>query len=418
MSSHKAAHSLAVQSVMVVDDSMSMRRHIVGLCRSMGIALIYEACNGQEALAQLDMLKLAPDVLITDLHMPVMDGVELIGQLHQRGLRIPVAIISSHPQDVLDATEAMCHELQMPLLCTLRKPVLPDDLCSALQRFEDRQTTLLQPPLPPVGLGVNAQSLCAAIDQRQIDVHYQPKVDVRTGLVRGMEVLARWHHPEHGFIPPTFFIALAEKEQLIHELTMLVLRKSCAQAALWKRHGFAPCLAVNLSNHVLSCPSIVGEIMGVVQGCGISPSQLVLEITESAGVEHFGQAIALLTRLRLQGFGLSIDDYGTGFSSMQQLARLPFTELKIDRSFVHKAHQRQSVRVILESALEMTKRLGLISVAEGVETLDDWRLLQQYGCQVGQGFLIAKPMPASAVAPWLREHRLRLQELRQPVIPA
>lgn len=152
------------------------------------------------------------------------------------------------------------------------------------------------------------------------------------------------------------------------------------------------------------------QVMGVV----VDAVNEVLEITESAGIEHLGRVIAVLTRLRLQGFGLSLDDYGTGFSSMQQLARLPFTELKIDRSFVHGAHLRSNLCVILDSALDMAKRLELTSVAEGIETLEDWRLLQQCGCNVGQGYLIGRPMPAEDIPGWLRSHRMRLPELRAP----
>jgi EAL domain-containing protein (putative c-di-GMP-specific phosphodiesterase class I) len=123
-------------------------------------------------------------------------------------------------------------------------------------------------------------------------------------------------------------------------------------------------------------------------------------------------ALSVLTRLRLRGFGLSLDDYGTGFSSMQQLARIPFTELKIDRSFVHGVHQRESVQVMLRSALEMAKRLGLNTVAEGVESVEDWWLLQEYGCTFVQGWLMAKAMPAEAVQDWVIAHDKRKHELR------
>jgi len=129
-------------------------------------------------------------------------------------------------------------------------------------------------------------------------------------------------------------------------------------------------------------------------------------------VDCMGAALGVLARLRLKGFGLSIDDYGTGFSSMQQLARIPFTELKIDRSFVHGAHRQNNMRVILHSALDMARRLDLVSVAEGVETLEDWRLLQECGCSVAQGYLIAKPMPASEMPQWIKRHKSRLHELR------
>lgn len=150
----------------------------------------------------------------------------------------------------------------------------------------------------------------------------------------------------------------------------------------------------------------------MVQGHGLTPDRIVFEITESSLVSQPGVALSVLARLRLKGFGLSIDDYGTGFSSMRQLARIPFTELKIDRSFVRGASQRDSLQVILRSAVDMANQLGLTSVAEGVETFEEWRLLQDYGCTLAQGWFIGKAMPGEEIGPWLKQHRTRLQELR------
>jgi EAL domain-containing protein (putative c-di-GMP-specific phosphodiesterase class I) len=159
----------------------------------------------------------------------------------------------------------------------------------------------------------------------------------------------------------------------------------------------------------------------MAEGHGLPPDTIVFEITESSLVAQPGVALSVLARLRLKGFGLSIDDYGTGFSSMRQLARIPFTELKIDRSFVRGASQRDSLQVILHSAVDMANQLGLTSVAEGVETIEEWRLLQRYGCTLAQGWLIAKAMPGEEIGPWVKQHRTRLQELRadasDPALP-
>ncbi len=399
---------------MVVEDSPVQRAHAVALCRQLGIELIYEACDGAEALLQLGMLQLKPDLMLIDLHMPVMDGVELITHMHERGWKIPMLVVSSQQQSILNAVQELSSTLGLPMLGLLAKPMQREQLESVLQHYSQckQRNALPSSSRPPIA--VTSADLCHAIDTDQLQVHYQPKVDIPTGLVRGMEVLARWTHPELGRIPPDQFVALAEKENLIFDLSMQVLRKTIDQAAQWQHTGFYPRLAINLSPLLLDSPYIVTAICDMVTSRGIHPSQVVLEITESAGIEHLGRVIAVLTRLRLQGFGLSLDDYGTGFSSMQQLARLPFTELKIDRSFVHGAHLRSNLCVILDSALDMAKRLELTSVAEGIETLEDWRLLQQCGCNVGQGYLIGRPMPAEDIPGWLRSHRMRLPELRAP----
>jgi len=249
----------------------------------------------------------------------------------------------------------------------------------------------------------------------ELTAYYQPKVDMRTGMLKGVEALARWIHPTMGFIPPDRFIPLAEQGGLIHELTLNMLAKAMAQAALWNERGLPLKVAVNLSPLSLDMPDFVQKMSDLLAQHALLADQIVLEITESSVVANLGSALGTLARLRLKGFGLSIDDYGTGFSSMQQLARIPFTELKIDRSFVHGAHQRQNLRVILQSALDMARRLELVTVAEGVETMEDWRLLQESGCLLGQGYLIAKPMDAKDFPIWLKGHHRRLPELRMPV---
>jgi EAL domain-containing protein (putative c-di-GMP-specific phosphodiesterase class I) len=230
--------------------------------------------------------------------------------------------------------------------------------------------------------------------------------------VHGVEALARWNHPTLGLVHPDQFIPMAEQHGLIHRLTLQVMNQAMLQTALWNAQGMDLSVAINLSPVLLESPDLLQEIAGLQQCFGLRAEQVVLEITETSLMRDLSVALAVLTRLRLRGFGLSLDDYGTGFSSMQQLARIPFTELKIDRSFVHGVHQRETVQVMLRSALEMANRLGLNTVAEGVESLQDWRLLQEYGCTFVQGWLMAKAMPALELADWAHDHEARKQTLR------
>jgi EAL domain-containing protein (putative c-di-GMP-specific phosphodiesterase class I) len=231
------------------------------------------------------------------------------------------------------------------------------------------------------------------------------------GRVCGVEALARWTHPLLGAIGPDRFIEVAEREGLIHELTMSVLRQAFGDAERWRAGGLDLTLAVNLSPRLLEDPSLVRELSQLLDDHGLDARQVVLEITESSVVDCMGVSLGVLARLRLRGFRLSIDDYGTGFSSMQQLARIPFTELKIDRAFVHGAARRTNLRVILQSALDMSRQLGLVTVAEGIETLPDWQLVRDSGCGVGQGFLISRAMPAGELPAWIAAHEGRLLEL-------
>jgi EAL domain-containing protein (putative c-di-GMP-specific phosphodiesterase class I)/FixJ family two-component response regulator len=407
--------SPGVESLLIVDDSLLQRAHTAAQCRELGVPLVYETASGDEALGLLALLVLPPDLMIIDLEMPGMDGVELIQQLQQRQLLIPLIIASGRESALIHSVEIMARNLGIPVLAGLQKPLTPSALKTALRRFDQvvRSAVEPQPARPDAAVGISRAALASAIACGEIRVHYQPKVDMRTGIVRGFEALARWHRHGVGFVRPDRFVALAEQEGLIHALTLSVMGQALAQAAEWNARGLKLSMAINLSQRLLDGPSLVDEVAALVEQHGLRAEQLVLEITESTLADRMGTALGALARLRLKGFGLSIDDYGTGFSSMQQLARIPFTELKIDRSFVHGAHQRTNLRVILQSALEMARQLGLVTVAEGVETLEDWRLLQQVGCSIGQGYLIAKPMPASEMPQWLKCHQARLGELRQ-----
>lgn len=404
-----------IETLLIVDDSPLQRLHTVGLMRDLGVEMIYEAGDGQEALDLLALLRLPPSLVIVDLEMPGMDGVEFIQQLQVRNLNFPLIVASSRERALLASVETMVEALGMQLLGALQKPLNQEKILSALN---SSNSTLSLPHKDPTMPAVSEAELAAAIRNHEIIAYYQPKVDIRTGMLKGVEALARWIHPQLGIIPPNHFIPLAESSGLIHELTLSMLEQAMAQAALWNERGLSLKVAVNLSPLSLDIPSFVPKVADLLTRHALQAEQIVLEITESSVVANLGSALGTLARFRLKGFGLSIDDYGTGFSSMQQLARIPFTELKIDRSFVHGAHARQNLRVILQSALDMAKRLELVTVAEGIETIEDWRLLQESGCTIGQGYLIAKPMPANDLPIWLKGHHRRLPELRPQADPA
>lgn len=396
-------------AVLIVDDSDVQRHHAVDICQQLGVGKTLEACDGQDALSLLDSLSTLPSLLIVDLEMPGMDGIELIEALRQRSQGIPIVLASSREIALIDAISGMNPDV----IGGLCKPLTRESLSEVLQ--DGAVLGKARPDRRPVvSLPITAAMLSDAIQSGGIVPHFQPKVDTRTGLLRGVEALARWRHPELGMVPPDQFVLLAENEGLIMALTRSMMEQSFAQCAAWSDRGMRVSVAVNLSPQLLGAPTIVSEICALQQRHGIQPSQVILEVTESTVVDQTGPALASLARLRLKGFGLSIDDYGTGFSSMQQLSRIPFTELKIDRSFVHGAHRRKGLRVILESALDMARGLELSTVAEGVETMEDWRLLQQFGCTAAQGWLIAKPMPGEELLGWAKAHQERLNELRIP----
>jgi EAL domain-containing protein (putative c-di-GMP-specific phosphodiesterase class I) len=394
--------------------------HIASLCRKLGIDTVHEASGGAAALRLLEQLSPRPSVMVVDIEMPGMDCIELLEQLLIRHVIPDLVIASGRESAMIDSVVSVAAGMGFQVLAGLEKPLTLAGLSDALDMRGVRG-----PGARPAAGGVVVDGadgvahippsmLEAALRDGQIRVHYQPKADMRTGLIRGVEALARWSHPELGDVAPGRFVPLAERYGLIHPLTFSVMEQALAQVSRWSRRGLRLSLAVNLSPLLLDWPGLANGILEVVERFQVPPGQLVFEITESSLVEADSGARGLLARLRLRGFGLSIDDYGTGFSSMQQLTRVPFTELKIDRSFVHGANGRKQLRTILGAAIDMASEMGMTTTAEGIETLEDWRLVQRLGCALGQGYFIARAMPGEAIPSWLKTHRTRLPLLRAP----
>ncbi|SAI73213.1 two-component response regulator [Bordetella ansorpii] len=401
-------------SVLVVDDSAVQRRMAAALCRQLGALRVHEAGDGVQALDLIATLAAPPDLMIVDIEMPHMDGIELIEALRIRGTETDIIIASGRESALIDSVLAIGNDLGVSVLAGLEKPLTLDALSEALSRRATRRGRFSPASGRTDAMPMTPAMLEAALRDDQIAVHFQPKADMHTGLVRGMEALARWMHPELGAISPGQFIPSAEQCGLIQPLTFRVLEQSLRQLSIWNSRGLRLSIAVNLSPRLLDWPGLTQDLMRLVQHSEATPEQICFEITESSVVDSHSQARGLLARLRLRGFGLSIDDYGTGFSSMQQLTRIPFTELKIDRAFVRHSNERKNLRVILKSAIDMARQLGVVSVAEGIETMEEWRLLQQLGCHVGQGFFIGKPMTGAEVPRWMRRHAERIAELREP----
>ena len=235
----------------------------------------------------------------------------------------------------------------------------------------------------------------------EFEPFFQPKVELATGRVEGAEALARWRHPRRGIVGPCAFIAALEDNGLIDALTWVILRKAAAFCRVWRAaSGWDVRVSVNLSIRSLADVHLADHVTEIVRAERVEPRHMVLEVTESATTTAVGQVLENLSRLRMKGFGLSIDDYGTGYSSMQQLTRIAFTELKMDQSFVANAARQQSARVILESSLEMARKLNITSVAEGIETQQDWDLLGQLGSRLAQGNFIATPMEVETFLKW------------------
>ncbi len=242
-----------------------------------------------------------------------------------------------------------------------------------------------------------------AIEGDQLFLEYQPKVDLRTGRVAGVEALVRWRHPEKGIIPPAEFIPLAERSGLIKSLTLWVLKTANRQYVEWRRSGLHIPIAVNLSARCLQDPQLLNQMADFLGGESQDPDWLGLEITESVLMADPDRAMNILTSLSGMGVGLSIDDFGTGYSSLSYLKRLPVTEIKIDKSFVMNMTADENDAAIVHSTIGLAHSMGRIVVAEGVENQETLDRLKALGCDVAQGFFVSRPIPAKDFTRWLKE---------------
>lgn len=394
--------------ILVVEDSLLQRSVMLEMLKRMGVNRLYEAASGLDALNQLHKLTLKPAIIVADLQMPGMDGIELIQQLADVYPEIALIVVSGVDRKLLDTIGSMVDACNMTLLGAFAKPLHASKLQESLLAYQPSsklgKTTHTLDQISPCDLK-------RAIRQGHILPWYQPKICIKRRAVVGFEALARWRDPIRGIIPPIHFIELATEQGLLKELTCDMLDLILADLKAWNQVGLFPDVSINLSVTLLEDKTFANHMIRAVSYANIDPRKIMLEITESALMKDRAVALATIGRLKLAGFGFSIDDYGTGFSSLQQLSRIAFNELKIDKSFVNNAVGNQHMTQLLQSAIDVGRRLGLTTVAEGVETLDEVKLLKSLGCDQLQGYLFAKPMPVGDVYPWLEDNAIRVDQL-------
>jgi len=246
-------------------------------------------------------------------------------------------------------------------------------------------------------------ALRRATERNQFSLHYQPKVDIASGQITGVEALLRWNHPDFGMVPPMQFIPLAEETGLIVPIGRWVLQEACAQNMAWQRRGLLPVtMAVNLSPRQFADPHLLNDIDLALFSSGMSPVLLQLEVTESMVMRNVARAVRVLDAIQSRGIRLAIDDFGTGYSSMSLMKQFPIDTIKIDRSFVRDLPQDTEDCAIAEAIIGMGKALGMTIVAEGVETSDQEAFLRAHACDEMQGFLFSKPVTAQEMTGLLR----------------
>ena len=384
-------------NVLVVDDSNVQRNHVMNMCLEQGVGNVIGAINGVDAIDKL--LEDKFDLVFIDLEMPIMDGVELSRKIAKGKLAKSVIILSSKDPSLISSIGTMAESDGLTVLGTFKKPMQISDLENSLNRLTTHKNTNES---HKIYNRLEVDDLIKGIKEKQITLFYQPKLTCKGLLLKGVEALARWNHPTLGFVSPVEFITAAEEFGVISELTHYLFDIALKQKVQWRDHGINFHLAFNLSPLSLADDNLANNISTQVERHNIEPKEIVLEVTENAICGEISTAIETLAKLRLKGFKLAIDDYGTGFANAQQLSRVPATELKLDRILVDNVATRPQQLAILRSTVNLAKDLGLTTVAEGVENFDDFKLLLKLNVDLVQGYYFAKPMDAKKLVHWLQ----------------
>jgi EAL domain-containing protein (putative c-di-GMP-specific phosphodiesterase class I)/FixJ family two-component response regulator len=389
---------------MALDDEPFMLNLLQRTLAQLGYVNVSAYGDAHRALLEMDHPHGQPDLILLDLNMPEMDGVEFLRKLVERRYSGALILVSGEDEQILRSVQQLVQAHGITALGYLSKPVQPKALAALIEIWKPAAGEQRRMPRAVF----SADEVRAAIVNGELVNYYQPAVAIASGELMGVEALVRWRHPAAGLVFPDQFIGIAETHGLISDLTGAVLRAAFAQSRVWRDAGLSLQVAVNVSTEDLKSLDFPDIVTGYAADAGVAPTSVMLEVTESRLIARLVIALDVLNRLRLKRFRLSIDDFGTGHSSLAQLRDIPFDELKVDRGFVHGAATNSKLRAIYNASLELGKQLHMVVVAEGVEDRVDWDFLVQSGCDRAQGYFIAKPMPAADLIGWQAAWKVRL----------
>ena len=379
-----------------MDDQSHVRDWGRGVLGGMGISHVTEASDGRDALAKVTAPGAHFDLILCDLGMPERDGIETIRAIAALNLDSAIAIVSMEEERLIEMAAKLVEAQGLRLVGAITKPLNAEkiDLILARMRVEWAPRTSDSFVAPVF-------DLADAFVKHELRLEYQPKIELKTMRIAGVESLVRWKHPTLGMIQPGAFVPFIEGSEAYSALLVdFSLEEGIACVGRWLARGHELRMAVNLSARAFDRLDLPERIANLALKNGVPNEMIILEVTETQVARDAVRMLDVTTRLRLKRFGLSVDDFGTGHSGLQQLQALPFSELKIDRQFVDGCSSSSAKQSVVEASLALARNLKLVSVAEGVQTKADWDFLRELGCDLAQGFYIARPMSEEGLETW------------------
>jgi EAL domain-containing protein (putative c-di-GMP-specific phosphodiesterase class I)/ActR/RegA family two-component response regulator len=375
------------QRLFVVTSDKATAASIARLCKKQGFELLTVRDEDQ---FRAGVRQSGIDLVILDLDDDAFDGLRLLHSLRLSNIDAPVMLLSECDARTLEAALRVGVQRGLSMGPALTKPL--DDVRLTRSVLESLQ--LDDPDISP-------NDIHNAIKNGELHLNYQPIVDVKTGALNSVEALLRWQHPQYGALNPELVVGLAEVNDLIGPLTQWVLRNALNDFCEWRRQGWDFSVAVNVSAPLLLDQDFAEQVVAMLEELGVPAGALVLEITESESITERVEVLETLTRLRLAGIELAIDDFGTGYSSLGRLHRMPFNELKIDKSFVIDTKDSARAEIVVRTIADLGHNLDMSVVAEGVASREAWDVVSQLGCDLAQGYFISRPIPAEQLTEWL-----------------
>ncbi|TVU90749.1 EAL domain-containing response regulator [Vreelandella titanicae] len=380
-----------LSNALIIDDDPDVRLLGKTLLSQHGYEVLTAGSLG-ELVRQPALLN--AELILLDFGLGEFTGLDILDYLYDLRIKASILFISSCSQETAALAITAGKTMGFHMLGFLAKAKLFTDLASFLE------------PLKKAPKAPTSDELARAIQDNQLFLAYQPQIDLQNNHVIGAEALVRWQDPQRGVLYPDSFIPLAEQSNQMVSLTWYVIELALQQQAQWQAQGWHLNISINIPAAFIQAEGVLEAFDQLTQRHHAVLSKITLELTETAGVECLGYANYVLKALRQRGCQLALDDFGTGHSSLTQLYRLPFSELKIDRSFVSLIDQDKEALVITASIIDLGKRLGLTVVAEGIETAAQHALLAEAGCPVGQGYFLSRPLTAGAFNAWMCERSL------------